>query len=240
MQSRRIMKYAITFSVLTAGMLALAWSLTSPGSRVVLLAGAVASAGLSLAYALRSPRLLGKRADGSLAPLAWLVFWPYLLINSASLWSFRRLSREEPISEIVPGLYLGGRPLRGDRGALEQRAIAATLDLTAEFPEVRFARAGSYLCIPLLDTFPPTRDQLLLATEWLGRRMAEAPVLVHCALGHGRSAGVVAAHLLHSGRVGTLGQALALISERRPGIGLNGGQLRALEDYAASLRAPGA
>ncbi len=240
MQSRRIMKYAITFSVLTAGMLALAWSLTSPGSRVVLLAGAVASAGLSLAYALRSPRLLGKRADGSLAPLAWLVFWPYLLINSASLWSFRRLSREEPISEIVPGLYLGGRPLRGDRGALEQRAIAATLDLTAEFPEVRFARAGSYLCIPLLDTFPPTRDQLLLATEWLGHRMAEAPVLVHCALGHGRSAGVVAAHLLHSGRVGTLGQALALISERRPGIGLNGGQLRALEDYAASLRAPGA
>jgi hypothetical protein len=233
------MKYAISFSVLTAGMLVLAWSAASPGVRVILLAGAMASAGLTLAYALRCPRLLGKRADGSLAPLAWLAFWPYLLINFSSLWLFRGLSREEPISEILPGLYLGGRPLRGDRGAFEQRAIAATLDLTAEFPEVPYVRAGLYLCIPLLDTLPPTRDQLLLATQWLGRRLAEGPVLVHCALGHGRSAGVVVAHLLHAGRVGTLGQALALVSERRPGVGLNAGQLRALEDYAASLRAPG-
>ncbi len=232
------MKYAISFSALAAGMLALAWSLTSPAGQAVLLAAAVASAGLALAYTHRSPRLLGKRADGSLAPLAWLVFWPYLLINFASLWSFRRLSREERFSEIVPGLYLAGRPLRGDRGAFEQRSIAATLDLTAELPGARFARAGSYLCIPLLDTLPPTPEQLVQATEWLGRRMAEGPVLVHCALGHGRSAGVVAAHLLHAGHADTAGQALALVSERRPGAGLNGGQLRALEDYATSLRAP--
>jgi hypothetical protein len=233
------MKYAIAFAVLSACSLALARMLESPGGRALLLACALATLGLAMAYALRSPRLLGKRADGSLAPLAWLVYWPYLLLNFSSLWSFRRLSREEPISEIVPGLYLGARLFRGDRAAFEQRAIAATLDLTAEFPEVSYARAGSYLCVPLLDTFPPTRDQLVLAAEWLERRTAEAPVFVHCALGHGRSAGVVAAHLLHVGHAATVGEALALVSERRPGVGLNGGQACALEDYAASLRAAG-
>ena len=54
--------------------------------------------------------------------------------------------------------------------------------------------------------------------------MAEAPVLVHCALGHGRSACVVIAHLLHAGRAATVGEALALVAERRPGVGLNIGQ----------------
>jgi protein-tyrosine phosphatase len=78
---------------------------------------------------------------------------------------------------------------------------------------------------------------MVLAAEWLERRTAEAPVFVHCALGHGRSAGVVAAHLLHVGRAATVGEALALVSERRPGVGLNGDQARALEEYAASLRA---
>lgn len=232
------MKYAIAFSLLTAGVLALAWSLASPVGGALLLACAAAFAGLALAYALRRPRLLGKRADGSLAPLAWLVFWPYFLLNLSSLWWFRRLSREEPVSEILPGLYLGCRLLREDWDAFERRAIAATLDLTAEFSEVPFARAGAYLCIPLLDTFPPARDQLALAAQWIGRRLAEAPVLVHCALGHGRSAGVVAAHLLHAGRATTVEEALARVSERRPGVRLNGGQLRALEDYAGSLRAP--
>jgi diacylglycerol kinase (ATP) len=235
-RERRV-KYAIAFSVLTAAALALAWSLESPVGQALLLACAVASAGLAMAYALRSPRLLGKRADGSMAPLAWLLFWPFLLLNFLSLWSFRRLSREEPISEIVPGLYLGCRLLREDRGAFERRAIASTLDLTAEFPEVSYARSGSYLCIPLLDTSPPTRDQLSLAAEWIERRMAEAPVLVHCALGHGRSAIIVAAHLLRAGRAATVEETLELVSERRPGVGLNGAQARALRDYAASLPA---
>jgi len=221
-------------------MLTLAGAPASAASRALLLAAALASAGLALAYGLGNPRLLGKRADGSLAPLAWLVFWPYFLLNFLSLWLFRRVSREEPISEIVPGLYLGGRPLGRDREAFEQRKIAATLDLTAEFREVPYARAGSYLCIPLLDTLPPTRDQLVLATEWLGHRMAETPVLVHCALGHGRSASILAAYLLRARQAATIEQALALLSERRPGVGLNGGQARALHDYAASLRAPGA
>ena len=231
------MSYAIALSVLTVSLLAGAGLVTSPWSRALLLACAVAVAGLALAYALRRPRLLGKRADGSLAPLAWLVFWPYFLINFSSLWLFRRLSREEPISEIVPGLYLGSRPLRRERAAFERRSIAATLDLTAEFPEVSCARAGSYLCIPLLDTFPPTRDQLVRAADWIGRQLAEAPVLVHCALGHGRSACVVAAHLLRAGHAATVEEAVALVSDRRPGVGLHDDQTRALEQYAESLRA---
>ena len=232
------MKYAIAFSVLAAGLLALAGSPASPVGRLLLLACAIASAGLALAYALRRTGLLGKRADGSLAPLAWLVFWPYLLTNFASLWLYRRLSREEPCSEIVPGRFLGGRPLRMDRAGFEERAIASTLDVTAEFPEVGYARAGAYLCVPLLDTLPPTREQLCLAAEWIGQRMAKAPVLVHCALGHGRSASVVAAYLLSAGHASTAGEALALLLARRPGVGLHDAQRRALEEYATSLRAP--
>ncbi len=231
------MRYSVAFSALTLSLLAgVAW-LESPWSRALLLACAVAAAGLAFAYARRSPLLLGKRADGSLAPLAWLVFWPYFLLNVSSLWSFRRLSREAPVSEIIPGLYLGSRPLRRERASFEQRSIAATLDLTAEFSEVGYARAGSYLCIPLLDTFAPTREQLVHAAEWIGQRLAESPVLVHCALGHGRSACVVAAYLLRAGHAASASDAIALVSERRPGVGLEHDQTRALEDYAASMEA---
>ena len=229
------MRYAIAFSMLTISLLAGVGRLNAPWGRAMLVACAAAAAGLALAYALRNPRLLGKRADGSLAPLAWLVFWPYFLLNLASLWSFRILSREEPASEIVPGLYLGSRPLRRDRASFETRSIAATLDLTAEFSEAGFARAVPYLCLPLLDTFPPARGELANVADWIGQRLAEGPVLVHCALGHGRSACAVAAHLLRAGHAATVDDAIALVSERRPGVRLEAGQMRALKDYAASL-----
>ena len=229
------MKYALAFAALAAGLGALVLSAASPPGRALLTAGAVAATGLAAAYALRKPQLLGKRPDGRMSALAWLVFWPYLAVSFLSLWVYRRVSREDPISEIAPGLYLGCRLFLSDRAAFEERAIGATLDLTAELSEVRYARGGAYLNIPLLDTLPPTRDQLAHAAEWISRHLSRGGVLVHCALGHGRSAGVVAAHLLSAGRATSAPEALALLKERRPGVDLAAGQARALADYASSL-----
>ncbi len=229
------MRYAAVFAVLTAGLLLVASTASLP-ARVLLISCALSSGGLSLAYALRNPLLLGKRSNGTMSPAYYLFFWPYLVVSFVSLWLFRRLSSEGPISEIAPDLFLGCRLFRTDRSAFEERRIRSTLDLTSELSEVGFAReVDAYLCLPLLDTLAPSREQIALAADWIGRRLREGPVFVHCALGHGRSAAIVAAYLVQSARASTASEAIALIEALRPGVGLRAQQTLALEDYARSL-----
>jgi len=115
------------------------------------------------------------------------------------------------------------------------KGIKSTLDLSSEFGEVGFIRTGqNYLCIPLIDTTAPTFNQLDEAISWITARLLEGPVFVHCALGHGRSALVVAGFLLKQGIVNDVKEAVAFIKTKRPGIGLHPKQLAILEKFAQS------
>jgi len=234
-------KYALTFAILSFYLIYLALTGSSWPITVLLTSCAVSAAGLAAVYGSRRPAYLGKRPKGQIAPFAYFVFWPYLLINYLALALFRLIRRESPYSEILPSLYLGSRLLPCDRPVFAEIRIAATLDLTAEFPEIFFARLlPHYRCIPLLDTFPPSQEQLAHATDWIATQIQEGPVYVHCALGHGRSATVVAAYLLRTGRVSSAEEALSFLQERRPEIGLHRQQQSALSTFCRNLRSPAA
>jgi len=176
-----------------------------------------------------------KGGDGRIRPWAWAVLWPYFLLTSLTLLLVRLVTGERAMDEVLPGLYLGRRLFRWERGSAPE--FAAVLDLTWEFNETHFLRtAAAYHCIPLPDTGAPTLQQLQDGVTWLQRHGTAGNLYVHCALGHGRSATFVAAYLLLMGDAKNVEEAVSLLRESRPGVGLSPAQRKVLEKYAASLR----
>jgi hypothetical protein len=230
------MKYAGTFILATVLLAYLAFAAGSYVAKIPLFWCSVSTAGLAFAYAFRNPNVFCKRPNGTIAILGYVLYWPYFLLNYFSLWLFRRFSDEGPISEIVPGVYLGCRLFSSDRGIFQSKGIASTLDLTAEFSEPAFVRVlDGYRCLPVLDTDAPSPEQLRAGADWIERRIERGSVFVHCALGHGRSATMVAAFLLKSGVAASAEGAVALVREHRPKIGLHPKQHAVLEHYAEYL-----
>ena len=135
--------------------------------------------------------------------------------------------------EIIPGLFLGRRALGGELPA----GVELIVDLTAEFPEPRIVRSTvDYRCLPTLDAFVPDLDRL----RELVAEVAAFPgrVYVHCALGHGRSALVVAAVLLARGVAADPKTAVTMVRAARTSIRLNRVQLSSLRLLAAGRANP--
>ena len=214
------MPYAAVFTLLAA-CLGL-WAVSLGGWALALLWPAVSFLHLALAYAFAKPTLLGKRPDGRFAWWSWLTFGPVFLLLW-TIWRLQRLlSREAPSHEVAPGLWLGRRPsvreIPGD--------VVLVVDLAAEFPGVMIGR--EYLLLPTLDGIAPEGAAFRAAVA----RVAGccSPVLVHCAMGHGRSATLAAAVLLARGLVRDARQAEARLREVRPGVRLKPGQRRLLRE----------
>jgi hypothetical protein len=201
--------------------------------RVVMGWSGVAFLGIGLAYTGIGPKMLLKRTDGTLAPLSYLIYAPYLLLNEVSYWLVRRGRNFVPFTEIAPGLLLGCRLRPGDVRALEPFGVSAVLDLTSEFTEPEFLRCGeAYLCLPILDTCPPTREQLAKGVAWIQeQRDAGRTVYVHCALGRGRSAMFVMAYLIQTG-IASTENVLTHVRERRPDVRLSSAQASRLSEMS--------
>ncbi|WP_395609898.1 phosphatase PAP2/dual specificity phosphatase family protein [Pseudomonas sp. B22129] len=161
-----------------------------------------------------------KRADGQLTPAARWLYAPYL----AGAWLNSRLwTRKHPQPDlIVDNVWLGRIP-----AANEQGSFKAIVDLCAELPIDPQGRA--YQSILVLDLVAPTPDECLQAAQAIERLRANGPLLVCCALGYSRSATAVAAWLLHSGRVATIDEALAIIRKARARVVLHPAHRKALE-----------
>ncbi|MFH1723639.1 MAG: dual specificity protein phosphatase family protein [Elusimicrobiota bacterium] len=186
---------------------------------------AAALLGAGIGYAAKKPKIFLKRADGSFPWYGWAAFWPYFLINEISLVGYRWLAKEGFAAEILPGLFLGSRPLPFDAAYIEQIKVRSVLDLTCELQETAFMRqAEAYRCIPVLDATAPTRAQLDEGVAWIRETLKRGPVYVHCAMGHGRSATFIAAHILTEKLAGDVEAAMEIIRGKRPGAKLNAEQ----------------
>jgi protein-tyrosine phosphatase len=85
--------------------------------------------------------------------------------------------------------------------------------------------------LPVLDGTAPSEEELRSAAAWVAAAVAEGPVYVHCALGHGRSACVVIAYLLSVGAVGCVAEGVQRLRSLRPGVRLQPPQLRLLRRF---------
>ena len=144
---------------------------------------------------------------------------------------FQMGERRPAFVEVVPDLYLGRRLSEWEACRAGLPGWRAVLDLAAEFSEISRFRGLVYRSLPVLDATAPSVEELIEAVDWLKERLAEGPVYVHCALGHGRSATVVVGYLMATGKVGTVEEGVAFVREQRAGVKVNELQLSVLERY---------
>ena len=218
-------KLAASYGLGAAGSLAGAVALGSWAWLLLWPAGALLL--VALAYA-RFGAAVFQKHDGQLSWAARALLLPY----RAGAWvSSRWFTRHGPPSvEVVPSIWLGRAPGRADWQHLRPGAV---LDLTAEFSLSSAAQALPHRSVPLLDLVVPAPAELAEAVAALDALATHPPVLVHCALGFSRSALVVAAWLLRTGRAASASEAVALVQAARPQVVLGARHRAALAQYAA-------
>lgn len=180
-------------------------------------------------YAFLGARAFGKQTDGRLPLQNIVLLLPFLLVTWL-LWHLQiALSKELHHVEVAPGLWLGRRCYVHELPS----NIRTVVDLTAEFAEPSTVREGrSYLCLPTLDASVPTTLAFAELVESISH--SEAPIYIHCALGHGRSATVVVAALVAKGIDTSLVAAEQRVKRARPGIEINAVQHTLLEQWWAA------
>ena len=224
------MKYGLIFLILGLILLSGAgWVFESPLARLLVAYTAISFLVVSFGYLLHQPAVWMKRKDGTINPLGYLLCLPLHLLNWISLQLATRNERNGALHEIAPNLWLGRRPSASEASALVAEGEWAVVDLTSEFQETRLLRNGKYLCLPILDHTAPTPTQVESALGFIAAERPARKVLVHCALGHGRSATIVAAWLLRNKTVKTAIEADQRLRQIRPGVRLKPVQFEFLE-----------
>lgn len=166
---------------------------------------AVAVLIVAAAYAGLGPMALQKHAGDSSLAVRWLTA-PYRAGAALSRMYFLR--QVQPAVEVFDGVWLGSV------AAARDTQFVVVLDLCAEISRQAHPTAA-YVSLPLLDLLPPNPSEIAQGVAAIESLRAHGPLLVHCALGFSRSATIVAAWLVHTGRASDIATAIALISQRR-------------------------
>lgn len=223
------MKYAITLLLLGIGCISLAYQ--SGAWAWVLIWCGVSFTWVAVAYGLNCPKMLGKLPTGEISIPHWPIVFPFTAFNWL-LWWLRVLLSPEPVyHEILPGLYLGRRACVRELPT----NITTVVDMTSELPAASGITIGrDYFCAPTLDGTPVSSSDMERLIDHITE--AEAGIYIHCALGHGRSAMVVAAVMIAQGKAHNAEEAEAKLKQIRPGVGLNREQLRGLQSKFAPIK----
>ncbi|MBY6063667.1 diacylglycerol kinase family protein [Pseudidiomarina sediminum] len=232
MQARHIPLYYLSGALLT--LFAAIW-VPSWWLKVPLLWCFAALALVSAAYWLDMAGLFRKRQGGS---IPWYIRWllvPFLVGVSCYNWLARQRDNLPAWHQVADGLYVGRRLFASDIEALQAQGITAILDVTAEFDALDWSSTDAdiaYLNIPVLDHKAPSDRQIHEAMQWLQHQHREGrKVLVHCALGRGRSVFIVAAYLLLRTPKRSVDEVMQLIQSERKVARLNSLQRQQLEKF---------
>ena len=136
-----------------------------------------------------------KSADGTMTLASRVLLLPYRLGARANIWAWTR--KLAPQVAIADGVFLGRFPT-----AREANVFGTVIDLAAELekPAAADCRWISFPMIDLVSPPPMIRQQAAIAQEGARR---DGTVLVCCAHGFQRSAGVVAEWLVATGKART-------------------------------------
>ena len=187
------------------------------------------SLALSYAHHNEDHGIFGKRADGRLSVVRCILFLPLISFTYFVWHILSRTSSEPAYNKVSDHLYIGRR-LASSEYDLD---IENYIDLTTEFAEPANIRSlPSYFSFPILDGGAPSQESLHAAISHLrpGRSF------VHCAQGHGRTGLFSLAMLLTYGDAKSVEDGLSILRKARPGIRLNGLQLRCIREFAARLK----
>ena len=147
---------------------------------------------------------------------------------------------QDRFSWITPSLLLGAQPSAADLRDLRRIGIGAVLSIRDDDPNPPhlFRRLNlAYHQIPIASFSSPSLSQLAEACAFIDQQQQSGrSVLVHCALGMQRSAGVCLAHLIHKGR--PFGVALELLQTHRACARPNAEQLATIVAFAQRAEAP--
>ena len=136
------------------------------------------------------------------------------------------MSRENPFDKVEAGLILGRRLLASEL----PDGVVNCVDLTAEFEESKKIRESTnYISLPILDADIPTSEELAAALS----RLKEGATYVHCAQGHGRSGLFTLAMLFTRRSVSSFEEGISILSQARPGVGLNKAQESFTREFIA-------
>ena len=190
---------------------------------------------VSLAYIFDLPWIFRKKTNGSIPFYIRWIFIPFLLGSQLyNAWA-RKHDKVPAIQKIDENLFLACRLFPSDIEYLQKMGVTAILDVTAEFDGLDWTaenEALDYLNLPVLDHKSPHAEELIKAIHWLENHITSSrAVVIHCALGRGRSVLVMAAYLLSKNKALSVSQALEKIQGIRSTAGLNKIQLKALKRF---------
>ncbi|WDE12522.1 diacylglycerol kinase family protein [Thalassomonas haliotis] len=223
---------ALSLSLLVSGVyLESAWSLLCFWISTAL-------AIVSLAYIAEKPSIFRKKADGRIPLPVNILLLPFIAgvhaYNIIAKWSDKRKNIQY-IHQIEAGLCVATRLNGRDFLSLENFYVSAIVDMTAEFSALDWSASVlelNYLNVPVLDHQSPKAEELRQAITWIDNHItAQQRVVVHCALGRGRSVFVVAAYLLAKSPELSVREVLENISRIRASAGLNKAQMKRLVKY---------
>jgi hypothetical protein len=166
---------------------------------LILLWPALALAIVAFGYSAAGPRVFQKARDGRVSLASRVLLLPYRLGARLNVWAWtRRLASQVTVAD---GVSFGRFPT-----ADEANSFGALIDLAAEFEKPRGV-TSPWISLPMVDLLVAPQAARAEAVELLEQARRNGTVLVCCALGFQRSAGVAAAWLVSTGRAPTLAQA---------------------------------
>jgi diacylglycerol kinase family enzyme len=186
-----------------------------------------------VAYFLDEPRIFKKSDDGAVSNIAQLFLLPFFLGIQLYNAIARNRDTVPPIQKISEDVFLACRLFPSDLDFLQEQGVNAVLDATSEFNGLKWSAKIDhlhYLNIPILDHRAPKDSEVIKAVKWIQHNINSGNrVVIHCALGRGRSVFILAAYLLASRNINNVDEALSLINKTRQTARLNKRQRRALQ-----------
>lgn len=185
---------------------------------------------LIMGYYVFGPAIF-RKAYGQIPLSSQLVMAPVLFVQRLSLWYYARQC--DPWNQVTDRVWIGRQLNEQAAQTAIRQGVTHVLDLTAEFSEALAFRQLNYHNIQVLDLTAPTSDQLSNAVALIDQSQQSGVIYVHCKIGYSRSAAVICAWLISSGKAASVEESIQQLRAIRPAVVIRPEILRALQSWCS-------